>query len=86
MFPKALLNALLLALVVTANPVPSLVKLPLTRRFNSANGAALNLLKRDQARACSLVTRAVVDQAITDNAIHYTASVGVGAGTCMFGS
>ena len=86
MVPKALLNTLLLALVVAANPVPSLVKLPLTRRFNSANGTALNLLKRDQARVRSLVTRSVINEPITDNAVHYTASVEVGAGTCMFGS
>jgi len=41
MFPKALLNTFLLALIVAANPVPSLVKLPLTRRLNSDNATAL---------------------------------------------
>src|SRR6266550_3581534 len=88
MFPKALLNTFLLALLVAANPVPTLVKLPLTRRLNSNNATALNILKRDQARARSLVTRDVYNQALTDNAVHYTADVGIGTPptTCMLGS
>ncbi|KAF8330517.1 aspartic peptidase A1 [Amanita rubescens] len=77
MFPKALLSTLLLALVVAANPVPSLVKLPLTRRFNSDNAAAFNIVKRDQARARSLVTRASVP--VTNNAVHYIAAVEIGS-------
>ncbi|KAF8330516.1 acid protease [Amanita rubescens] len=81
MFPKTLLSTLLLALVVAANPVPSLVKLPLTRRLNSDNAAALNILKRDQARARSLVTRSVYNEALTNNVMNYTASVEIGAGT-----
>jgi len=84
MFPKTLLSTLLLALVVTANPVPSLIKLPLTRRLNSDN--AFNVLKRDQARARSLITRSVYDEALTNNVMNYTASVEIGAGTCMLGS
>ena len=85
MFPKALLNTFLLALLVAANPVPTLVKLPLTRRLN--NATALNILKHDQARARSLLTRDVISQPLTNNAVHYTADVGIGspATTCMFG-
>jgi cathepsin E len=88
MFPKALLSTLLLALVVAANPVPSLIKLPLTRRLNSNNATALNIVKRDQARARSLVTRAVINSPITNIAVHYTADVGIGSPptTCMLGS
>lgn len=57
MFPYySLLATLVLALVVTANPVvirDSPVTLPLVRRLN-ANGTAFNLLARDQARVSGL--------------------------------
>ncbi len=45
-----------------------------------------NILKRDQARTRSLVTRGVYNQALTNNAVHYTAELGLKTTTCMLRS
>jgi hypothetical protein len=79
MFSKALLNALLLALVVAPNLVIALVQLPLTRHFNHANAA--NIVKHDQARARYMMTagkRSVSPFLIINEGTLYTAEIGVG--------
>ena len=96
MFSATLLSTLLLAIVVAANPVPTLeshVKLSLSRHLNVTG--VLNILKHDQARARHLVDRATgqldlqsaaTGMPITNNAVTYTAAVGVGnpTTTCTF--
>ncbi|KAF8345438.1 aspartic peptidase A1 [Amanita rubescens] len=78
MFSKALLNALILALVVAPNLVTALVQLPLTRHFNHANAA--NIVKHDQARARYMMTgkRSVSPFPIINEGTLYTAEIGVG--------
>lgn len=87
MSSKALLNALLLALLVAPNLVTALVQLPLTRHFNHANAA--NILKHDQARARFMMTgkRSVSPFPITNQGTVYTAEFGVGnpPTSCKFG-
>ena len=73
---KALLNTLLLALILAANPAFALVKTALTRHHSHINGP--DILKHDQARARSFVTGSSVNQPITNNVVHYTADVGIG--------
>ncbi|EDR01383.1 aspartic peptidase A1 [Laccaria bicolor S238N-H82] len=82
-------SLLLLALGVVANPVVinrSLVTLPLAKKYNFTS--INNLLEHDQARARALKSRAFgkggvpdtgINEPITDQAVTYTASVGVGS-------
>ena len=92
MFYSAFL-ALLLSLSVAANPVlvnKSPVSLPLSRRLNLTS--VHNLVRHDQNRAKALKSRGasklagarrsedvVGDTPVDDQAITYTASVGVGS-------
>jgi cathepsin E len=94
MFPTTLLTTLLLALSVAANPVlldKPLITLPISRRLNLTS--VHNLVRHDQARAKALKlrganvagnSRAVINEAIDNQAVTYIASVGVGspATTC----
>jgi cathepsin E len=94
MFPTTLLTTLLLALSVAANPVQldrPLVTLPISRRLNLTS--VHNLVRHDQARAKALKlrgsnvagnSRAVVNEAIDNQAVTYVATVSVGspATTC----
>ncbi|SRR6266576_1567821 len=96
MFSKTLQSTLLLAIVVAANPVPTLdshVKLSLSRHLNVTG--VLNILKHDQARARHLVAKATgqldlqsaaTSVPITNDAVIYAAAVAVGnpATTCTF--
>lgn len=89
MFPTTILTTLFLALAVAANPIlinRSPISLPLSRRLNLTS--IDNLLKHDQARAKSLKTAgtggvfqsaAVVNEPITNQAVTYVASIGVGS-------
>ena len=78
MFPEALLNTLLVALVLAANPASTAFNMPLTRHINTVNGR--DVLERDQARASYLATgrSKSYSEAISNQATHYTAQVGVG--------
>ncbi len=78
MFPEALLNTLLLALVLAANPASAAFNMPLTKHINTVN--AQDILARDQARASYLATgkRKSFPQVVDNQATHYTAEVGVG--------
>ncbi|KAF8330509.1 aspartic peptidase domain-containing protein [Amanita rubescens] len=94
MFSKTLLSTLLLAIVVAANPVPTLeshVKLSLSRHLNVTG--VLNILKHDQARARHLVAKATgqldlqstaTSEPITNDAVIYAAAVGVGNPTTTY--
>jgi hypothetical protein len=77
MFFKALLNTLLLALVLGANPAFALVKTALTRHRAKVN--APDIIAYDQARTRHFATGSSVNQPLTNNAVHYTADVGVGS-------
>ncbi|KAF9486586.1 aspartic protease [Pholiota conissans] len=89
MFPTTLLTTLLLALSVAANPVlvdRSPVTLPISRRLNLTS--VHNLVRHDQNRAKALKlkgsskglgSRAVVNEAVDNQAVTYVASVGVGS-------
>ncbi|KAF8330515.1 aspartic peptidase A1 [Amanita rubescens] len=79
MFPEAqVLNTLVLALVLAANPASAAFNMALTRHVNTVN--ARDVLTRDQARASYLATGSSnsYSQAISNRATHYTAQVGVG--------
>ena len=78
---KALLNTLLLALVLAANPAFALFKTPFTKRYASAP----DILKHDQVRARHLAG-AVINSPAENRAVTYIASVGVGspATDCTF--
>lgn len=88
MFSKTLLSTLLLALVVVANPVPAQehrVTLPLSKHINTT--AIRDVLKHDQARARHLKGRtaqkfhplSLGSEPVTNTAVTYIASVGVGS-------
>jgi len=89
MFPTTLLTTLLLALSVAANPVQldrPLVTLPISRRLNLTS--VHNLVRHDQARAKALKlrgsniagnSRAVINEAIDNQAVTYVATVSVGS-------
>jgi hypothetical protein len=88
MFPTAPLTAaLLLVLCVAANPTvvrKAPISLPIARRFNVIG--ARDLIQKDQARARNMFTANKVkrsgspgDVGITNAAVHYEASVGIGA-------
>ncbi|PFH52246.1 hypothetical protein AMATHDRAFT_46374 [Amanita thiersii Skay4041] len=93
MFLKALLNILVLALAVAANPVvirDSPIRLSLSRHLNVTS--VHNLLRHDQARAKALKTQAlakigqrqlhqdvVINEVVDNQAVVYAASVGVGS-------
>ena len=78
MFSKALLNTLLLALVLAANPAFALTRLPVTKSHNIVNAA--DVLQHDQARARHFATghSPVTDQPIANYAVRYTAKVEIG--------
>lgn len=93
MFPAAsLLTTLLLALSIAATPVEvrtSPVTLPFAKRI-STTGGAIKLVEHDQARATALKDRAdaisngkldrrTASIAVTNEAVSYIASVGVGS-------
>ncbi len=100
MFPKfSILSTVLLALVVSANPITvrdNLVRLPFAKKLNLTPGNGL--LKGDQARAAALRAHgeakaagtlakdAVISIGVQNQAVTYVASVGVGspATTCEF--
>lgn len=72
MLATTLLPTLLLALAVAANPIVvrnNFVTLPLSRRVNATS--VVNVLRRDQARARALKTRASANfaQDLTKDAI-----------------
>lgn len=84
------MTTLILALAVAANPVfikTSPVTLPIARHLNFTGSATI--LQKDQARAASLRDRAdnnrsqnrraVVNEAVTNVAEVYSASIGVGS-------
>jgi hypothetical protein len=88
MFPTAPLTAaLLLVLCVAANPVvvrEAPISLPIARRLNVIG--AHDLIKKDHARARNMFTANKVKRSdspsnvgITNAAVHYVASVGIGA-------
>jgi len=75
MFPKALLNILLLVV----NPAFAVVTIPLTRHVNTLS--ALNILQLDQARFRYLATGGsdwVKPEPVINQAQYYSANVGVG--------
>jgi cathepsin E len=90
MLSSSLLPVLLLALGVVASPVKIIgnnpVTLPIARRFNFTGTATI--LQRDQARAAALRAsaessasaskRAVINQAVNNVAVTYTATIGIG--------
>jgi hypothetical protein len=79
MFPKALLNCLLLAPFLAVNPAVAVVTIRLTRHLNTAS--TLNILKSDQARATFLATGVSSwdkPELIINQAEYYAADVGVG--------
>lgn len=78
MFPQALLNTLLLALALAANPASAAFNVPLTKYINQVNAG--DVLARDQARVSYLATGASksYSQDIINRATSYTAQVGVG--------
>lgn len=80
MFFKALLNTLLLALVLGANPAFALVRSALTRHRSKVN--APDMLAHDQARARHFAAGHRMNQPITNNAVHYTADVVIGEVNC----
>jgi len=97
MFCRAsLVSALLLALVVSANPIvvpDNLIRLPFVKRINETN--MKNVLKRDQARAAFLRTKglqkagklakdAVVSTPVTNEVVDYIAAVAVGSPSTTF--
>ncbi|KAG6380940.1 aspartic peptidase domain-containing protein [Boletus reticuloceps] len=92
MFPAAsLLTTLLLALSIAATPVEIRsppVTLPFAKRINTSGGA-INLVQHDQSRAAAIKDRGAAIQsgkmdrraasiAVTNEAVSYIASVGVG--------
>lgn len=100
MFPAAsLLSTLLLALVVSANPIvvrDNLIRVPFAKKVNVTTEG--HILKNDQARAAALRAHAigrasgeltkdaVISIPVQNQAVTYVASVGVGspATTCMY--
>lgn len=80
MFPKVLLNSLLLAPFLAVNPAFAVVTIRLTRHLNTAN--ALNILKFDQARATFLATGVSnwdePELLVVNQAQYYSANVGIG--------
>lgn len=99
MFPAvSLLTTFLLALSIVATPVEvrtSHVTLPFAKRIN-ASGGAIKLVEHDQGRAAALKDRGAAIQrgkldrragsiAVTNVAVSYVATVGVGspATTCV---
>ena len=93
----SLLTTLFLALSIAATPVEvrtPRITLPFAKRINT-DGGAINLVQRDQARAAALKERGAAIQsgkidrrtasvAVTNEAVSYIASVGIGcpATTC----
>lgn len=87
MFSKLFRSILLLALSIAANGAAvqkAPVKLSIARQFNTTG--AQHILQHDQARARHLKTRAAaesfastVNEPVTNQAVIYTASVGVGS-------
>jgi hypothetical protein len=86
MFSKVLLNTLILALAVDANPLisrDSLLRLAMSKKLNIGN--ASNILQIDQQRARQLSSRSSygsssVNEGATNVASsYYTVSVGVGS-------
>ena len=77
---KALLNTLLLALVLAANPAFALFKTPFIKRY----GSGPDIFNHDQARARHLAGD-VINSPAENRAVTYIASVGVGspATNCM---
>ena len=89
MFPTTLLTTLLFTLSVAASPAlldKSPVTLPLSRRLNLTS--VHNLVRHDQARAKGLIASVIAkvtgglphhNEPIYNQAVSYTASVGVGS-------
>ncbi|KAG1880106.1 aspartic peptidase domain-containing protein [Suillus subluteus] len=88
MFPAvSLLTTLLLALSIAASPVEirnSPITLPIARRLNTAGGT-VNLLQHDQSRVTALkafgrdsLGRRTGSIPVTNDAVDYIASVGIG--------
>ena len=76
MFPKALLNTVLLALVLAANPAFALFKTPIIKKY--ASGKA-DILQHDQARAGRFATSSSINTPATNRAVSYIATVGIGS-------
>ena len=97
MVPTTLLTTLLLAFAVAAKPIiraESFVKLPVTRRVNSATG---NIVRHDQQRAetlkakgdaitkgdidalQSLAVSSAISSPVENQVVSYVATVGVGS-------
>ncbi|KAH9486071.1 Polyporopepsin [Psilocybe cubensis] len=92
MVPSSLLATLILAAIVSANPIlinTSPVTLPLSRRTNFTS--VHNLLKRDQTRAKFFKAKGIakatgnnfhedfINEPITNQAVTYVANVGIGS-------